>query len=1195
MTTVLAVPIRLDALRLSTPLPVVEAKVDFTRMPYWDGAREANPDVANISEELVSYPFQDRALVLPPGVHLHWALPDALTRGSSRATAGYRHQLLFPAVPNRWLMTRSGDGTTVRRWIVESDYLHPNNHDFPAGDGKSLRSVAIPFPCDRTNGERPFRYLGRARELSQPEEPGAPEYLSTRGYRLTAVGYQPDPPQVRAPGVRPAALIFLPGGLGEPTFAALYPNCLSVFGFHDPEPPADAKALKYEVVGWFSKPAHDCLATKKLSGAAAADEFKEALKEAYRWEIREAPAKLPESTIFHASIAVGPEPTGPRRETLTVTAAMGNTVTEALSAYLATAKVPGLDKPPSNLEEQLEALHLADQIDHLTIDVGPKFQHARHERGFSAVAGGTVWAVRVPSTPGEPGAQVGALDEDVADLLNRLNVAQRDYDRAADELDSMQKQLFADWYKYMLCAYPPDDARDDYPDIDEVRYFIEKNGLALVEKQKVRREAAAGERDEKKTTLEARLLNTPYALQPQPGPRYHRPREPVLLLAGDGLCQTSRHGQGGTLECAVPAQEVDLADVNSIDALRHGLDGGANPDSAGTWHPFSLDWSVEMKPLLHDGNNLSADDLAYDPDFILKSYRLDSDKVDLTLSGAGAVKPAAASVYTGSSLLTPHATLKLKERIDAFLSRRLLKKFFDARNIPPDQRADDYFAKNVDAIRDWYEANKADKKIGDPVVDTMLPVAAFIGAAGRHVLAQSLNGFNEALLMHRQTFQLPLAEPLGFDDAKEFTRRVADAVGQNTYVAPLPLDDFQPIRTGGFKVLALRLVDTFGRVKEVEVSRWVATEIMPRSAGAGEADLFSLPPRLVQPARLSFRWLAGSPRGDVVEMNSHPATTPLCGWLLPNHLDNSLMVYDAEGRARGAITADAGWQAAPGADGIAQDDLPAHLKGLVAHVTGLKQAGVRAFFHEIENALDKINPASASQHDALALLMGRPIAVARAQVKLELRGLPAVNQSWDAFRGDVARRLRDEDAARAGELVRQSAGVTGVKFPARLGDERQLNDGLLGYWVETAEAGRSVIKADAPFHRGNGSLIELAAAGESLTLTMLLDPRGVVHLTSGILPAAVLEIPHDQYAAAMNAIEVTFLTSPILSPAGRICLPLPDEPGHAWSWVARGKNVQGETVWANPAEIGPVGTQAGWGEPPEIHEGWLRLARPADK
>ena len=100
--SLLLVPVHLDALWLDADLSVVDAKVDFSRLPYWDGRREVNRDVANISEELIARPFQDRGLQLKKGVHLHWALPQALTRGAIGEDG-----TTFPAVPNRWLVTRS--------------------------------------------------------------------------------------------------------------------------------------------------------------------------------------------------------------------------------------------------------------------------------------------------------------------------------------------------------------------------------------------------------------------------------------------------------------------------------------------------------------------------------------------------------------------------------------------------------------------------------------------------------------------------------------------------------------------------------------------------------------------------------------------------------------------------------------------------------------------------------------------------------------------------------------------------------------------------------------------------------------------------------------------------------------------------------------------------------------------------------
>lgn len=1185
MARLLAVPLRLDALRLLSPQSVVEARADFTRMPYWDGQREVNPDVANISEALVSYPFQDRALTLPAGVHLHWALPDALTRGTRKTPKDYPHEMLFPAVPDRWLVIRSGGGGAPRQWIVESDYLHPDKDVLPESGGTSLRSIAIPFPADRKLGQRPFRYLGRVLERGEPPSGPAPEHLTTKGYRLTTVGYQAEPGMTQVPAG---------GGWGDPTFAALYPNCLSVFGFHDAEPPAEMTGVKYEVIGWFSVLSHDCLGTEAYVKALAAarknleaqdkppsdaDLLAATLTEAFGWKLEGAPPHFPERTIFHASIKMDESTEAALPPSGRVTVAIGNTVTEALSAQLARLKVKdgkpnaqegrplaeALGKKPEELEAQLEALHLADRIDHLTFDIEPKFQHARHDRAFSAVPGETIWTLRVPSKPSAdstspaqsaPPAHADALPEELASALNQLNLAQRDYDRARDELDSAQKQLFADWYKYMLCAYPPDDARDEYLDIDEVRYFIQKNGLDDIENRR-RVYAQAGQAlDARRLAVEQKLqaLKSPAVLQSRPGLRYYRPHEPVLLIAGDGLHMTDRYGQSTPPRCSVLESDGTTDIILSIDAIRDKLEqGSANPP--GAWHPFALDWRVELRPL-KAGNNLAPDDRAYAAGFIVDHYKLDDERGDLRLKRQGEIERAA-SIYSGSSLLTPHARLKLQDRIAAFLSRR---------------------------FPDWKTAGPSP----DPVVETMRQVARIIDQEEFHVLGQALNGFNEALLMHKQTLQLPLGEPLGFDDARTFTKRVHDAVGQNTYVAPQPLDDFHPIRTGGFQVLDLRLVDTFGRVRDLTVDQWVAPETMPASDVPG---FLSLPPRLVQPARLLFRWLSASSLAarDEMETNSHPASTPICGWLLPNHLDQSLMVYSAAGQAQGAITQEGRWESAPGGRELQVDELPEHLQELVKHVMALKAKGrLPAFLQDLETALENTHPANTSQHEALALLMGRPIAVVRARLKLELRGLPALNQSWDAFRSDVSAYLRNEDAGRTERLTRKSDGVEKVRFSIRLGDRRQLNDGLLGYWIEYETSGSrysTYYSSKKPVNPlVESPVIERSVDDGDMTVTMLVDPHGPVHLTSGILPAEALELPPEHYAAALRAIEVTFLTAPVLSPASRVALPLPAEAEHAWSWVSRHGG-----SWAAPAELGPVSTQAGWDEPLEIHDGWLKL------
>ncbi|MEU3167925.1 hypothetical protein [Streptosporangium sp. NPDC006930] len=221
--------------------------------------RDVRPGTPYISEENLPDPFEGQDFLLGPGVHLHWSLPDALTRlvqegGKTRV----------PVVPNRWLVTRRREGVLERSRLVESDYL-------AAPDDANAAGIAFPV----TDGGVPFRRLGRAVPLGR-WRPG----LS--GDRL---------PQVTAIGC------------GDPTFAAFYPGCHSVFGFHDTDftgsrPPS---GTRYEVAGWFSAAAQDTLADL-TTGAG----WRAAPADGFGWGVPDGNAR-PASTVCYASLIFRPD------------------------------------------------------------------------------------------------------------------------------------------------------------------------------------------------------------------------------------------------------------------------------------------------------------------------------------------------------------------------------------------------------------------------------------------------------------------------------------------------------------------------------------------------------------------------------------------------------------------------------------------------------------------------------------------------------------------------------------------------------------------------------------------------------------------------------------------------------------------------------------------------------------------------
>jgi hypothetical protein len=1372
MSRFLMIPVRLDALILPDSTLVIEALTDFKELPYFTGAFDANADTAYISENFVTEPLENLSLTLRQGVHLHWSLPDALSRGRH---VSEEDRLDFPAVPNRWLVTRISQGTT-RSWVIESDYLYPANK---AGMDQGLTDGAISYPIhsDPNKPDPPFRFMGRAWPLDEwlkSQHEG--NYLP----KLTAVGY------------------------GEPTFAALYPNCRSVFGFHDPDPIVDN--VHYSVFGWFSDPKLDPCA----AGLKPAD-----LDDKYRWSLpnNTKDEDAPERLLCWAVESLRSAATADQRPpTDQIEVTIGNTATEALSAYLAHLFNHDEDQARRVLEDQLEALNLSPLLQHRQVDIGPKFEEARHEKGFEAVYGGALWEVRpVPSGNDPAGHRQSqgeiTLPPDLAHQLDALNLIQQSHDQAIFALQSWRERLYSDWYRYMLASFPPPGEQGDYPDPDRVRHFIESHDLPhyrkhadqvqqlenqvknllgdmihrlpelqlvtvkdvtswadLTEQLSTRSEATltplksilaklgsndseklhqqaldalnhlieqtgfnqtlhfpgplpaeaqqiledakkAGKWDRYQTLRYNRLLlqdicpalarRARYELHRTPAPRFWQPREPVLLLVGPGLEPTDRHSFGTQIECellsleneppaawtalykwltnkasldfgedtgnqsdnADPIPIVNVTKVNGKESVTinvrnfpsneqctifikfmgdQGMDSvridnhesdengrfssecpipiplqeyqqlgiriesvsGLNAETWFTitsnlpWNPIFLEWQVELFPVAEPDKHRHPAVEGYVPDYLNHNYRLGEKAVDLASRGHNN-EVKGLCLYSGRSLVTAHAAPILRHQIDEYLAQILLVPYFEDQKVPEADRSSHYFVDHQIEIVNWYLG----KGQPDPFIEDLSRIIDYLDHQF-HGLSQTLSGFNAALLGHKQTMQLPVQSPLAFPTDRPFVEEMSKAIGRQNRVAPQPQNDFTPIRSGVLRIARLRLVNNFGQVWEIDPPQVLATDVMFRP---DDSKRITLPPRLVQPVRLDWNWLAA--QGDEMEMNSHPATSPICGWLLPNNLNNSIEVYNADGQPLGTLNLkDAWWPAPAAATSIAniKDITNPHLRRVVSWLHSHAQAGqgkgLTDFIAALDSAQENIDPDGFAQREGLALLMGRPLAVVRASVGLEIRGLLADDQGWNIFRQELASGKHD------------TAGIEDLRVPVRLSERRQLNDGLVGYWLEKDNSTLSpefyspqsdpmdsqVIVTygdDESAQDPRLPHLQLSLAGPPQHLTLLIDPRGAIHATSGLLPTAVLTIPGDQYAASLASIEVTFFSTPVLqslpleaaSPPAR--LPLPTEEGYAWSWLERNK----DNTWLEVTDIGSVEHQAKFDGSLTVREGWLRL------
>lgn len=1333
MSNILLVPIYVNALCLDQATEAVDAIADFRRLPFIYNGRTHQDGTPNLSKQILTSLFEAGTTSLKAGIHLHWLLPDALTRGEHSDTG-----TKFPIVPNRWLILRQGGDRGTKQWLIESDYLYPEN--LQAGEEPAATiNILVQRPTPETDQYQRYRYMGRTLELSdwQQQSNLDHEYTAT----LTAIGTQAE------------VLLF---DYVQATFAAFYPNCQSVFGFHDQDystinPPS---GLQYDVIGWYSDEQQDILQTllQKNQGKNL-EELLELIQEELRWTF-ELDGEIPQRTLYYSRVTFGSTgqvlSASDRINSLSrPTIAVGNSAPEALSAYLAhdynNQTNPEGEQIRQFVQEQLEALQLSERLKSGQLDLDAKLQEARHEQGFGTQSAGILWAIApkvsdaqtyrgifsIPNSKSQIQSRF-SLPLDLGRKLNEVNQLQEKYNQALVNIESQSQQLYTHWYEFIekyyseagdskpilynttekllnplraalgqtgrleikrdasdklivtaatLCfsiyssftylegcinflnqavagsvsgfnwyeylqsefeksnvklpPQPPIKKREDDIPIDinitrketqEQEWQINDQGQTYT--VKVENSVlniyipptyipVSGE-----TQLACRLAKaindlieaiaahnsreeTQYTLKQVPAAHYWQANDPVLFLAGEAAASTGhkRLQSGEFLRCHqwknadLNLQTLPQETITSIQSQINNLASQAGEEDIGfnhwkqqPWTPFLMQWAVQAFPCRPGDPNAN-----YNPEIILDNYQLERNAIDLTLkTGHENSFVETANTYEGLSILTPAANFILEERLTGYLNEELLPRYYDDKSIPEEQQTEDFLSENFQAIANWYgnqiTGKKETEKAKDPIWVTLRAYEQMQTLEGQ---AQAIAGFNDTLLLYRPTLYLEIDDPLlantqNKEDIKFFHEQVRWTLGYTLQYELLKLDIFNPIRSGAMNITTLWLVDTFGQFKKV-VETGMNTDVITTIQMTPPNNNYQvlLPPRLAQPARLNFHWIAADSQKEE-QLTAAPAITPVCGWIVPNNFDSNLEFYDTHGQALGLIDQAGTWRPTPGkTTSFNTQGYPTnpHLNKVVHYLLERGRDFQQEFISTLINSLDNIAPENFAEHPSLALLIGRPIAVVRATFNLEVQGLPTVDPSLTITVSDYP----------------TTRGFDAVKFPIHLGDYRQFNDGLVGYWREVHQ-GETYVYEDNIFYAPqsnsvNNNLIKTEVEGIVFEqtvdappqfVTMLIDPRGTIHAKSGILPNRELRLSPENYDEALKAIEVHFLSTPVLSNQGEIIIPLPEIPQYAWSWLSR--NSSG---WLT-SDIQPVNFNATFAAPQELYEGWLQLT-PAEE
>ncbi|MGW3014104.1 hypothetical protein ACWC9R_35525 [Streptomyces sp. NPDC001219] len=1044
------------------------------------------------------------------GVYLQWELPAALTRGRHDEEEGIGD---FPLVPNRWLVVRHTDSTrTLKAWIVESDYLDPM-------DG------TVSFQ-DPDSDEPSATLIGKCHELTGPwREPTA-----RRAPFLTAIG---------------------PGLL---TFSVFQPYNSNVFSLHDtlldtPEGELPVRErLSYFVAGWYAQPDSDILAgTDDLT----------ALLERLQWTPPVGSGSGIRSSVYSGTVlgldwdltgtVPESEPACPRPDQ--VTPIVSNSIAEAVAELGAQADGQGA---LSADEAGLFRAFLLGGIDALEERDRPEADiltdRRAHDSAFGPVPGGYRWFI------GERGEETGrttsrAARAAEADTVAGLNRRQAAHDATEAELDTAREHLYHLWWLTHLTKK----SAEFTGRIDDELDLGNANGAAG------RVVALARDLAEQRAELpwgksEAELAARIDALYPAYGARAARrlirvPAEdfeysadPVLTLEGANLhapltrdsalpCRTpervvTRASGITTTDVAAVAAQINLtgqqppcfpALLSEFLILERALRSGAIRDVTGTlpeygtapwampWQPLFLLWKAEYFPLpLRDGDTAHWE-------FIDGSrYRW---------KGTG--EPGTPLVVSGRQTLAPSA---------GHLVDGTLQSYARVRDQLP-----------ADALRQVRSQ-----------------------AREANYLSQTLDGFGAAIAQRQ-----PLAglQPTG---------DLATLIGNGDYPPPDPgplkasdwdpdpVSTFQDLRAGQLAFLDLAVVDRFGRSVNLITNPAHFRPEMPDTmrpahpvSGDDSDRLVELGPRLLQPARLRFDFLAATTDEDT---DLTPGTNPVCSWLLHNRLDQSLVVHSPDGAALGELRVtlnstgrrEVTWSALPGSEVTRFEQLQTVAPHPYRLLNAVRTRGPQtfdAFRATLDQALQTIDP-EGSADPGLGFLLGRPLALVRTRLTLNLRGPLRTDVSWQ-------------------NLFQPSPSqLPTYPWAIRLGEAQQSDDGLVGYVLDDDyEHFETVVDPSAgggDYLRPIGELpsLELDFGEHSTAVaTVLLDPRAAVHATTDILATKKVFVPQEFTDQAIARMSVNFRTGPLLAATTSL----------------RGSQGESEETVLMPSPAGVVGTWT-WSE-----------------
>lgn len=1173
--TPIIVPIHLDALVMNTGVAARDGAMRWWQFNYQALNSFQSPEPGAFEHQVGGAPAQ--------GVYLNWSLPRALRSGLQ---TGDSHAIDYPLVPNRWMVIRM-QGTTAQRsataWVIESDCPLTSGvkQQLPQIDVAQMSMYLVDPAIVKT-------WLASSDTLRNTTvlDPNSTDPLIAN----IGVRFPLATPWIERSTDNTFLTAVAPG---NPSFSIYYPQNVGVFSMYDDLEGIDTDTLSYQVVGWYSNPADDIMASWK-EDTTSQTPYADLLKH-LNWKIAEDTAIQADQSLYQGlalSIdwdrAGNPplqDPLQTIRDSGKLNASIGNTSIDAFSAMIGTQLVQtGHPIQTLNLLQafQYDLLPLVNEVN------GDALLKERiRQAWFGSESGGHWWTIVAASSDGSAATE---LDASEAAWLSQLNKDQSGLNTELETLYGMQWQFNAAWWKL---GQNPDGffpRIDDAPTNAELETYLDPaNSTGITTQLLARFETVNGYLgkvpqpviDGGATTQDAfqngivafakqKQLSEGKTLKAVTAARYWKPNNPAILLAGVEPAPDADPEEELTVriateltagitidETAITAATVGAAlplithsdglpfDVNSFMTELFFVDpASANTIATATSQPLA---TVQAALAAHDPSTY----INALPLFGLEPWAQPWNPMYVEWKVNYGHIPYSQGAQRNWTFDGSEYVLTLNGTTPTTQTREIggISLLSPHTQFVFKKRLDEFLGKYPNAdltqLEDWIAQIDDWAFLAQDLTGLNDLLAQRDGRAFRRPAPSDVLGSANQLVPVADLAGFPSDQPAG---QTVLPNAFEGHVTTTPYLPNGPDIPFYGTRQGQFYFEEISVYDKFGRLLwviekdgasglfdaknfplAIDPALVANTSVFPQIASVAQ-----MPPRLLQPGRLDFKLADG--KDDTKFLGTDASVNPIAGWVLPNHLDNAINVYAPDGTSLGEYRLFAQTDGSK----IGQWTAPAH--GAITALDDLRTIAPHVYEMLSDPALSNPDNFTAFlQVIDEALWTIDPLGNRSDQNLSVLIGRPlALVRARLQFQTQGP---AIQETGWSSTLNPPAPDFINFDFGIRLGDQATRHDGVIGYFLDKnyghfnsvtepqGTAAQNYINQIGPIgDTKTGNFINLKfSPSSSQFVTILTDPRAAMHAVTGLLPIKQAEIPAGFVETALSNIEVGFNLGPILT------------------------------------------------------------------